>query len=71
MEIVLHNCNIQVMTNQEGQKVIIFIDPGSKIKIIVPMVDEAAKKIAQALTGASILVPQFVPPHNMAKKNGN
>ncbi len=70
MEIVMHNCQIQIATNPDGIKLMMLIDPESKIKIVVPLVPEAAVKIGHALAGIGIVVPQFIPPTDVLKRNG-
>ncbi len=60
IEIALRDCKIEIAANQ-AQKIIIFTDNQSGIRIVVPLTTEAATQISRALAGSGIIVPTLVP----------
>jgi len=61
IEITLHDCQVQIAGNLTGQKVMIFTDK-SGIRVVIPLVSEAANQISHALSGSGIIVPSIIPP---------
>lgn len=70
MEITLVNCQIQIANNPNGQRVLIFIDSQSGIKVVVPLNAETARAISQGLSGSKIIVPSLIPPRDVIRGNG-
>lgn len=61
IEISLRDCQVEVAGNTTGSKAMIFTDPKSGFRVIVPLTSEAAAQIGRALGGSGIIVPNIVP----------
>ena len=70
IDLTLLNCTINIAKTESGMKVLIFIDPDSKIKVTVPLNPTAAQMISSGLSGSGIIVPHTLPPDKVIRGNG-
>jgi len=61
MQLILNNCQAQVLKAPDGTKMLQLIDPDSKIVVMVPFTQESARGIGAALSTGLVVASGPLP----------